>query len=497
MKNINSSSNPWKGLNSYNIDDECKFCGRDTDINKLSTLIQLNQCVTLYGKSGIGKTSLIQAGVFPKLVMNNFKPVVVRLNNYINNEQSFAYYILSEIEPDITLDCNDKDIFCQFFSNAIFHDEYGNSLTPVIVLDQFEEVFTSYDKTELLLNQIIAWLNYRQPISSDCHFVISIREDDMYLLEEVIDTYRFNSLRTARYRLRGITRKDAEDIVRIPGENIITDENIVAHIIKQASKSSYNKIEYYEVAELSMLCSQLFNIMKNYGEEKLTEERVTKSGNASIKEYYLQLTKSLSKNEIELIEKNFITQAGRRNFISEENFKSIFNEKTSKTLLDSDNRILIKHNGRVEIIHDLLAKAIKEVKDEHILETNRLKDNIRSIYTWVSTLSLTVLTLWGIYLLYIPFLESIFYPNMAKGNIFLFLLFIINMLLSYIINIGIIKNLRNLFPYILLSILSISAMWTLYFTSGSEIYLTLLIILSAIILIYIISSVITQKKHSK
>ena len=85
MKNINSSSNPWKGLNSYNIDDECKFCGRDTDINKLSTLIQLNQCVTLYGKSGIGKTSLIQAGVFPKLVMNNFKPVVVRLNNYIND----------------------------------------------------------------------------------------------------------------------------------------------------------------------------------------------------------------------------------------------------------------------------------------------------------------------------------------------------------------------------------------------------------------------------
>ena len=64
-------NNPWPGLASYEdpakSDRKLKFCGRDNDIFDVTRLIDDNLLLVLYGKSGIGKTSLLKAGVFPKL----------------------------------------------------------------------------------------------------------------------------------------------------------------------------------------------------------------------------------------------------------------------------------------------------------------------------------------------------------------------------------------------------------------------------------------------
>ena len=58
--------NPWRGLSAYREpkdNDEYKylFCGRDNATKELSNLIDSNLFVTLYGRTGIGKTSLLEA----------------------------------------------------------------------------------------------------------------------------------------------------------------------------------------------------------------------------------------------------------------------------------------------------------------------------------------------------------------------------------------------------------------------------------------------------
>lgn len=77
-------SNPWAGLSSYQdpkyTDNPLKFSGREDDIYDLTRMVMKNIFVTLYGKSGIGKTSLLNAGVFPSLRDAGFLPVSVRLN---------------------------------------------------------------------------------------------------------------------------------------------------------------------------------------------------------------------------------------------------------------------------------------------------------------------------------------------------------------------------------------------------------------------------------
>ena len=354
----------------YGIDDNKIFYGRDNDISDILSLIKYNQVVTLYGKSGVGKSSLLYAGVCPRLSLNGMHPYTIRLKDsdkFTKENVPFAEIILSLINDDNTLAYDSKSVFCDFFNSYESYDNYGERVTPVIILDQFEDLLIeNSNKTELLLQQIIEWTNNKSEISSDCHFVISIREDDLYLLEEVLDKNRFNSLKLNRYRLRSITKAGAEDIIRKPGKNLIQDDHVVEKILKSVSG---NIKDGYEASELSLMCSQLYSSMVKRNLNHISIDLVENCASSSIREYYKNIIEGLkfSKAEIESFENEFVTETGRRNFISEDRYKKLFRPHICKALLNSESeyRILTEVNGKIEIIHDLLANAVKVFKDEH------------------------------------------------------------------------------------------------------------------------------------
>lgn len=72
--------NPWAGPASYTEASQRYFHGRDADTAELLRLIRLTPFVTLYGKSGLGKSSMLQAGLFPQLRAARFLPVYLRLD---------------------------------------------------------------------------------------------------------------------------------------------------------------------------------------------------------------------------------------------------------------------------------------------------------------------------------------------------------------------------------------------------------------------------------
>ncbi|MBK9338406.1 MAG: SUMF1/EgtB/PvdO family nonheme iron enzyme [Lewinellaceae bacterium] len=57
----------YPGIRPFRTDEKGLFFGRDADIERLHRLIGLEQLVILYGKSGYGKSSLLSAGIFPRL----------------------------------------------------------------------------------------------------------------------------------------------------------------------------------------------------------------------------------------------------------------------------------------------------------------------------------------------------------------------------------------------------------------------------------------------
>ena len=96
-----TTKNPWLGLASYeepkNDGNDYLFCGRDEETLDMVRLIDNNLFITLYGSSGIGKTSLLRAGVIPILRRKDYFPLYVRLSQE-PAEISYAEAIVRKLQ---------------------------------------------------------------------------------------------------------------------------------------------------------------------------------------------------------------------------------------------------------------------------------------------------------------------------------------------------------------------------------------------------------------
>src|SRR5580765_3079260 len=76
---------PFQGLRSYEEKNKTQFGGRDAEIRELYNLVEANRLTIVFGKSGIGKTSLIKAGLIPELQKNYFFSIYLRID-YSSNK---------------------------------------------------------------------------------------------------------------------------------------------------------------------------------------------------------------------------------------------------------------------------------------------------------------------------------------------------------------------------------------------------------------------------
>ena len=60
-----ANENPFKGCASYEDGDQ--FYGRESEIREIESLIKNETLTLLFSRSGIGKSSIIKAGIFPAL----------------------------------------------------------------------------------------------------------------------------------------------------------------------------------------------------------------------------------------------------------------------------------------------------------------------------------------------------------------------------------------------------------------------------------------------
>ena len=143
------AQNPWPGLSAFDESAQAFFSGRDVESAELERLVGQAALTVLFGKSGLGKTSLLQAGLFPRLRAKNMLPVYLRLNMRDRTApliQQVAAALQAEVErqsvdagatrPDQTLWEHLHRAGLQWWSRR------NQPLVPLFVFDQFEEVFT-------------------------------------------------------------------------------------------------------------------------------------------------------------------------------------------------------------------------------------------------------------------------------------------------------------------------------------------------------------------
>jgi hypothetical protein len=290
--------NPYKGLIPYDENDKDLFYGRENEVRNLFKFIMNNSLIVVMGKFGIGKTSLLNAGVFPKLRENNFLPIRIRLNyaedaprimEQINqaimkklNDPRHVIQLKSKVEDKPTDYINQTETLWEHFHRFNHFDEARNkNVTPVLVFDQFEEIFTlgklHPDRGRvikeiywLIENQIPDTLEnkiYNIDISyiemPDVRVVISLREEYLPHLTEFNNL--IPSIDRVKFRVTALNGKQAREIIGMPGG--FRNENLVNGILRyfypeevrdnKTITISDEKLEI-EPLSLSLLCHQLF-----------------------------------------------------------------------------------------------------------------------------------------------------------------------------------------------------------------------------------------------
>ena len=76
-----SPEEPWPGLDAFEDGERAFFHGRTAEIAEILRLIRREPLTVLVGRSGLGKTSLLKAGLSPPLREEDLLPVYVRIDH--------------------------------------------------------------------------------------------------------------------------------------------------------------------------------------------------------------------------------------------------------------------------------------------------------------------------------------------------------------------------------------------------------------------------------
>jgi tetratricopeptide (TPR) repeat protein len=211
--------------------DRKLFFGRHGEANELLYRVMGNRVLLLFGKSGTGKSSLLQAGLFPLLREQHMLPLPVR-----PEPLEILFSTIEEICTKNEIDHTPGDTrgLWEYFKTATFWHE-GFLLTPVLVLDQFEEIFTllwSQDRQvitrhlgELVGGAVPQRLRSSAPRTESSLFdekppsvkiILSLREDYLGALQEL--TREIPGLFENRFRLAAMDKTKAREAVLRPAE---------------------------------------------------------------------------------------------------------------------------------------------------------------------------------------------------------------------------------------------------------------------------------------
>ena len=415
MANSINNTNPWKGLNFY-VEGEVLY-GRDNEIESLSQFILNNTQTVLYGKSGIGKSSILNAGIFPIARQNGLIPVGIRLDH--NSELSYIKQIqnavinsgvdVHEIIPAVS---EKEESLWEYMHRNIFFDKNGNRRQLLIVFDQFEEIFTLQQdekKKRMFFHELAGLLNNVTPLyiinankkttestqsdiieasdnlenldidiniedaikesstryleKVDYHIVFTLREDFLSYLERY--TAYIPVMKANRYALLPINEEQAGEIIMSPRRGLISKEVAELIIQKVTGKTDFKLDGVPEIdvdsAVLSLYLSRLF-IKKGEDSEIISAELVNQFSDDIIKDFYEESVADLPAEEIENMEDLLLTYDGRRNNVSRNDLISEgISREVIKTLV-TDRKLLrqfsYQEDIRIEFMHDILCPVV-------------------------------------------------------------------------------------------------------------------------------------------
>ncbi len=250
--------------------DRRLFKGRDDEAKKVFHSILSSDVFLLYAVSGMGKSSLLNAGVMHRLRARGYWPVSVRLNETkLSPVQSIDRQIAeadvrdTEVEvlrtPGLDFDITaDTTLWDLLGSLEVWRDDRLQHL--VLVLDQFEELFT-LDWNEDVRNRFIEQFGEvvrghrlvddveasdgRAVPVPNVKFCIVIREDALGELEALADDVP--QIMQSRFRLGALEAAQAESAIREPA--MVNDGLLDTQPFRYSEEAAQHILDFLQETE--------------------------------------------------------------------------------------------------------------------------------------------------------------------------------------------------------------------------------------------------------
>jgi hypothetical protein len=264
-----SPESPWLGLRPFTEGVREYFFGRDAEVRDLFQRVVHKPLTVLFGRSGLGKTSLLQAALAPRLRDAGFLPIVLRLD-YADGAapllRQFVDALITALAPVLPgLNASlirlpaDATLPWLLFHDPVLGLTAPEAPRPVVLLDQFEEIFTmGQAKSEHqaaaaeFLEMLADLVENRVPESlrslletddaladrldyaaRPAKILLSLREDFLHMLERYRG--RMPALMDNRFELRLLTGPQALEAVIEPGRLRCRPGTDLAPLVSEAT----------------------------------------------------------------------------------------------------------------------------------------------------------------------------------------------------------------------------------------------------------------------
>jgi hypothetical protein len=393
---------PWLGLSSYTEETRAYFHGRDEEAAELARRVQRKNLTILFGQSGLGKTSLLRAGLVPRLRGEGYCPVYVRVD-YAPESPPPAEQIKQAIfrataaaghwtRPGTAVEGESLWEFLHHRGDLL-RDASGHTVLPLLIFDQFEEIFTlaQVDDTgrrraQEFLDELADLVENRPPAAlekrfdedeaaaedfdfarADYRVLIALREDYLAHLEGVKGT--MPSITQNRMRLARMTGAQALSAVTKPGGRLVSQEVAEAIVRFVAGGSELANAEV-EPSLLSLVCRELNNVRISRGRSEITADLLAGSRDTILSEFYERALADQPAGVRRVIEDELLTESGYRESLAEERVaKSLaaagaapdaLAKLVDRRLLRIEERLDVR---RVELMHDVLCSVVASSRD--------------------------------------------------------------------------------------------------------------------------------------
>jgi hypothetical protein len=389
--------NPWLGLFSYSEETRAYFHGRDEEAAELARRVQRKLLTVLFGQSGLGKTSLLRAGLVPRLRDEGFCPVYVRIDYAAESPPPSAQIKQAVFRvtaaaghwtrPGASVEGESLWEFLHHHGDLL-RDVDGKPLMPLLIFDQFEEIFTLghandagrfrakqflEDLADLVENRPPAALEKRLEEDDDAveqfdfaradyRVLIALREDYLAHLEGVKDI--MPSITQNRMRLARMHGAQALSAVLKPGGKLVSQE-VAESIVRFVAGGSELINAEIEPSLLSLVCRELNTARRAQGRKEISADLLAGSRDTILSEFYERALADQPAGVRRVIEDELLTESGYRESLAEERvLKALADAGAAPdALANLVNRRLLRIEERldmrrVELTHDVLCSVV-------------------------------------------------------------------------------------------------------------------------------------------